>query len=302
MPPLDELLSTDDMREEQPHERVREIAITDIVDFPNHPFQVREDEEMQNMIESIQQYGILNPAIVRPLESGGYEMISGHRRKRACELAGIDKLPCVVREMTRDEACLTMVDSNLQRENILPSEKAFSYKMKLDAIKRQGKRTDLTLGQVGPKLRSAETIADSSDDSARQVKRYIRLTELIPDLLQMVDERKMAFSPAVEISYLSKDLQADLHEEIQLCQATPSHAQAKRLKQFAQDGKLDRDGIAIIMSEEKPQQREVIKLPPEKVDKFFKKDATPKQKEEHILAALAHYQKHLKRIRSRQER
>lgn len=272
---------------------IKEIPISEIVDFPGHPFQVRENQEMMDMAESIQRHGVINPAIVRPVD-GKYELVSGHRRKRACELLGIDRLPCVVRELTRDEACLAMVDSNLQRENILPSERAFSYKMKLNAIKRQGKRTDLTSPQLGTKLRADETVADNTGDSRNQVHRYIRLTELIPEILQMVDERKMAFSPAVEISYMSKELQRELLSEMQLCQATPSHAQARRLKQFAREGKLDRYGIAIIMSEEKPQQREVIKLSPQ-MNRYFGKGSTPKQREEHVLKALEHYDKHLRR-------
>ena len=246
---LDDLFSTEESRAEAEKERVQEIPIAEIDDFPDHPFHVDIDDAMREMAESVKRFGILSPAVVRQKEDGRYELISGHRRKKACELAGIDKMPVIVRNMDRDEAIIFMVDSNLQRERLLPSEKAFSYKMKLDAMKRQGARTDLTSVPMGQKLgkTSREILAGASPDSNTQIQRYIRLTELIPDLLQMVDEGKIAFRPAVELSYLAKEEQASLHEAMESEDCTPSLAQAIKIKKFSQEGRLNDDVILSIL-------------------------------------------------------
>ena len=268
---LDDLFSTEESRAEAEKERVQEIPIAEIDDFPDHPFHVDIDDAMREMAESVKRFGILSPAVVRQKEDGRYELISGHRRKKACELAGIDKMPVIVRNMDRDEAIIFMVDSNLQRERLLPSEKAFSYKMKLDAMKRQGARMDLTSVPMGHKLvnTSWEILAGSEHDSNTQIQRYIRLTELIPDLLQMVDEGKIAFRPAVELSYLTKEEQISLYEAMESEDCTPSLAQAIKIKKFSQEGRLNDDVILSILSEEKPNQREVYRLPKDRIDKYF---------------------------------
>lgn len=295
---LDDLFSTEESRAEEEKERIQEIPITEIDGFPEHPFHVDMDDAMREMVESVKRFGVLSPAVARQKEDGRYELISGHRRKKACELAGIEKMPVIVRNMDRDEAIIFMVDSNLQRERLLPSEKAFSYKMKLDAMKRkQGERTDLTSAPMVQKLTSRELLAEKSGDSHEQVRRYIRLTELTPDLLKMVDEGKIAFRPAVELSYLSKEKQTSLLMTMESEVCTPSLAQAIKIKKFSQEGRLNDDVILSILSEEKPNQKEVYKLPKERLDKYFPKGTPPEKIEEIIFKALELYRK---RERSRE--
>lgn len=295
---LDDLFSTEESRAEAGKERIQDIPIAEIDDFPDHPFHVDIDDAMREMAESVKRFGVLSPAVARQKEDGRYELISGHRRKKACELAGIDKMPVIVRNMDRDEAIIFMVDSNLQRERFLPSEKAFSYKMKLDAMKRkQGERTDLTSAPMVQKLTSRELLAEKSGDSHEQVRRYIRLTELTPDLLQMVDDGKIAFRPAVELSYLSKAEQASLLMTMESEVCTPSLAQAIKIKKFSQEGRLNDDVILSILSEEKPNQREVYRLPKERIDKYFPKGTPSEKVEEIICKALELYRR---RERSRE--
>lgn len=294
MTPLDDLFSTDESRAEAQLEKVIKLNPAEISDFPNHPFKVKQDDDMAEMVESIKKYGVLVPALVRPKEDGGYEMVAGHRRKFAASLAGVSEIPCIVRSLTDDEATIVMVDSNLQREKILPSEKAFAYKMKLEAIKRQGRRTDLTSAPLEPKLkgsRSNEELAANSPDSRSQIQRYIRLTELIPPVLQMVDDGKIAFRPAVELSYLSKEQQESLYSTMECEDCTPSLAQAIKMKEFSKDGKLTDEVILSIMQEEKPNQREQFKIPKERISKYFA-PGTPAQKiEDTIIKALELYRK-----------
>lgn len=291
---VDELFTTQAERDEAKQETVKKIPISEISDFPNHPFKVRMDEAMQEMTESVKQYGVLVPAMVRPKPEGGYEMVAGHRRKLAAELAQQTELPCLVRDLTDDEAILLMIDSNLQREKILPSEKAFAYKMKLEAMKRQqGERTDLTSVPVGQKsgLTSREILADNSPDSNTQIQRYIRLTNLIPPLLDMVDEGKIAMRPAVELSYLSESEQMALQETMEMEDCTPSYAQAIKLRRFSEERKLNGDVILSIIQEEKPNQKEQVKIPKERISKFFA-PGTPVQKiEDTIVKALELYRK-----------
>lgn len=294
---LDDLFSTEESRAEADKERILDIPIAEIDDFPDHPFHVDIDDAMREMAESVKRFGVLSPAVARQKEDGRYELISGHRRKKACELAGIEKMPVIVRNMGRDEAIIFMVDSNLQRERLLPSEKAFSYKMKLDAMKRQGARTDLTSVPMAQKLTSRELLAEKSGESQDQVRRYIRLTELTPDLLKMVDEGKIAFRPAVELSYLSKEEQASLLMTMESEDCTPSLAQAIKIKKFSQEGRLNGDVILSILSEEKPNQREVYRLPKERIDKYFPKGTPSEKIEEIICKALELYRK---RERSRE--
>ena len=259
--------------------QIREIPLSKLSAFNGHPFKVRDDEEMKEMVESVKTCGVLQPAIVRPAKDGGYEILSGHRRKHACELAGRETIPAIVRELDDDAAIIFMVDSNLQRENILPSERAAAYKMKLDALKRQGARTDLTSGQVVPRLkesRAREIIAESTDESGRQIQRYVRLTELQPELQQMVDEKKMAFTPAVEISYLRPDEQKKLLDTIDSEQSTPSLSQAQRLKKLSQSGELTDDSILAIMSERKKPDNVTLTLPLDRLEKYFPGSASPK--------------------------
>ena len=294
MTPLDDLFSTDESRAEAQLEKVVTLNPADISDFPNHPFKVKQDEAMVEMVDSVKQYGVLVPALVRPKADGGYEMVAGHRRKCAATLAGITEMPCIVRNLTDDEATIIMVDSNLQRETILPSEKAFAYKMKLEAIKRQGQRSDLTSTPLEPKLkgsRSNEELAASSPDSRSQIQRYIRLTELIPSVLDMVDSGKIAFRPAVELSYLSKEQQQSLYDTMECEDCTPSLAQAIKMKEFSRDGKLSAEVILSIMQEEKPNQREQFKMPKERISKYFA-PGTPAQKiEDTIIKALELYRR-----------
>ena len=294
MTPLDDLFSTQGDREESNLERVLTLNPAEISDFPNHPFQVRQDDDMAEMVESIKKYGVLVPALVRPKEDGGYEMVAGHRRKFAAALAGIAEMPCIVRNLTDDEATIVMVDSNLQREKILPSEKAFAYKMKLEAMKRQGQRSDLTsatLLQKSAGKTSREILAEQAGESHEQIRTYIRLTLLIPEILQMVDNEKIAFSPAVELSYLSEQEQKSLFDTMNLEDCTPSVAQAKKLKQLSQDGKLTDEEILSIMQEEKPNQKEQFKMPKERISKYFPA-GTPAQKiEDTIIKALDLYRR-----------
>lgn len=294
MTPLDDLFSTDESRAEAQLEKVVMLNPADISDFPNHPFKVRQDEAMAEMVDSVKQYGVLVPALVRPKADGGYEMVAGHRRKCAATLAGITEMPCIVRNLTDDEATIIMVDSNLQRETILPSEKAFAYKMKLEAIKRQGERTDLTSSPLDKKLKgltSAQQVSQKSGDSQPQIYRYIRLTELIPPVLDMVDSGKIAFRPAVELSYLSKEQQQSLYDTMECEDCTPSLAQAIKMKEFSRDGKLTEEVILSIMQEEKPNQREQFKMPKERISKYFA-PGTPAQKiEDTIIKALELYRR-----------
>lgn len=294
MMPLDDLFSTDESRAEAQLEKVVTLNPADISDFPNHPFKVKQDEAMAEMADSVKQYGVLVPALVRPKADGGYEMVAGHRRKCAAMLAGITEMPCIIRNLTDDEATIIMVDSNLQRETILPSEKAFAYKMKLEAMKRQGQRSDLTSAPLEPKLkgsRSNEELAASSPDSRSQIQRYIRLTELIPPVLDMVDSSKIAFRPAVELSYLSKEQQQSLYDTMECEDCTPSLAQAIKMKEFSRDGKLTEEVILSIMQEEKPNQREQFKMPKERISKYFA-PGTPAQKiEDTIVKALELYRR-----------
>ena len=292
--PLDDLFSTDESRAEAQLEKVVTLNPADISDFPNHPFKVKQDEAMAEMVDSVKQYGVLVPALVRPKADGGYEMVAGHRRKCAATLAGITEMPCIVRNLTDDEATIIMVDSNLQRETILPSEKAFAYKMKLEAMKRQGQRSDLTSAPLEPKLkgsRSNEELAASSPDSRSQIQRFIRLTELIPPVLDMVDSGKIAFRPAVELSYLSKEQQQSLYDTMECEDCTPSLAQAIKMKEFSKDGKLTEEVILSIMQEEKPNQKEQFKMSKERISKYFA-PGTPAQKiEDTIIKALELYRK-----------
>ena len=295
MTPLDDLFSTDESRAEAQLEKVVTLNPIDISDFPNHPFKVRQDEAMAEMVDSVKQYGVLVPALVRPKADGGYEMVAGHRRKCAATLAGITEMPCIVRNLTDDEATIIMVDSNLQRETILPSEKAFAYKMKLDAMKRQAGRPSkencapLDHNLVG--VRSVEVLANNTPDSKTQIQRYIRLTELIPTILQMVDDGKIAFRPAVELSYLSPKQQEVLYSTMECEDCTPSLAQAIKMKEFSKDGKLTEEVILSIMQEEKPNQKEQFKMSKERISKYFA-PGTPAQKiEDTIIKALELYRK-----------
>ena len=292
---LDSLFTTQEQRDEAKRDSVQDIPISQISDFPEHPFKVKQDEAMLEMVESVRQYGVLVPGLVRQLEDGSYQMVSGHRRKMASELAGRDTIPCIVRDLTDDEAVIIMVDSNLQRERVLPSEKAFAYKMKLDAMKRQvgrpSKENSVPVGQNFEGKTSRELLADKSPDSNTQIQRYIRLTELIPPVLDMVDSGKIAFRPAVELSYLSKEQQQSLYDTMECEDCTPSLAQAIKMKEFSRDGKLTEEVILSIMQEEKPNQREQFKMPKERISKYFA-PGTPAQKiEDTIIKALELYRR-----------
>lgn len=303
MTPLDDLFSTDESRAEAQLEKVVMLNPADISDFPNHPFKVKQDEAMVEMVDSVKQYGVLVPALVRPKADGGYEMVAGHRRKCAATLAGITEMPCIVRNLTDDEATIIMVDSNLQRETILPSEKAFAYKMKLEAIKRQGQRSDLTSTPLEPKLkgsRSNEELAASSPDSRSQIQRYIRLTELIPPVLDMVDNGKIAFRPAVELSYLSKEQQQSLYDTMECEDCTPSLAQAIKMKEFSRDGKLTEEVILSIMQEEKPNQREKPAFRDERITRLIPKSIPRGQETDFVIRALEFYNRHLQRRRDQE--
>ena len=287
----DDIFSTDDSRTEAAQERVQEVLLSELHPFEGHPFRVVDDEDMMKTVESIKQYGVLSPAIVRPDPDGGYEIVSGHRRHHASMLAGKESLPVIIRDMDDDEAIILMVDSNLQRETILPSERAYAYRMKMDALKHQGSRTDLTSRQVGTKLRTDEKLADGSSDSARQIQRFIRLTELVPDLLDMVDEKKLAFNPAVEISYLSRDEQAQLLEAMDYAQTTPSLSQAQRLKKMSQDGMCSYEAMCAVMSELKKDEFDKVTFKTDTLKKYFPKSYTNRQMEEKIIQLLEQWLK-----------
>ena len=293
LPAADDLFSTQEERDEAKREYVADIPLIEISDFPYHPYKVKQDESMLELAASIREKGVVNPALVRPKPEGGYEMVAGHRRKFASELAGKAVMPCIVRNLTDDEATIIMVDSNLQREKVLPSEKAFAYKMKLDAMKRQGQRTDLTSTPVEQKLSkySVEILGEAVGESRSQIQRYIRLTELITPILDMVDEGKIAMRPAVELSYLPKEQQQMLFDTMELEDCTPSHAQAIKMRKFAEAGKLNEDVILSIMTEEKPNQVEQFKIPKKRIDKYFSPGTTPKQMEDTIIKALELYRR-----------
>mgnify|MGYP000797434987 CR=1 FL=1 len=302
MTPLDDLFSTDESRAEAQLEKVVTLNPADISDFPNHPFKVKQDEAMAEMVDSVKQYGVLVPALVRPKADGGYEMVAGHRRKCAATLAGITEMPCIVRNLTDDEATIIMVDSNLQRETILPSEKAFAYKMKLEAMKRQAGRPKNS-APLEPNLkgtRSNEELAANSPDSRSQIQRYIRLTELIPPVLDMVDSGKIAFRPAVELSYLSKEQQQSLYDTMECEDCTPSLAQAIKMKEFSRDGKLSAEVILSIMQEEKPNQREKPAFRDERITRLIPKSIPRGQETDFVIRALEFYNRHLQRRRDQE--
>lgn len=300
---LDDLFSTQEERDEAKLQKIRDIPLTEIDDFPDHPFQVREDEDMFQLVESIKERGVITPATVRQKEDGRYELVSGHRRKKACELAGFETLRCEVVELTKDEATILMVESNFQRSQILPSEKAFAYKMRLEAMKRQAgrpsKNNSATLLQNFEGKTSREILAAESGESHEQVRKYIRLTNLVPELLELVDEGKIKMRPAVELSYLDEDCQRDVVDEIDLNDCTPSHDQTIRMRKFFNDGKLTTEAVQAIMSEEKPNQREKIVLRGDKVRSLIPKSVPLNQTEDYVCKALEHYNKFL---RSRAER
>lgn len=288
---VDDIFQTEENRADAQRERVQEIPLDQLKPFRNHPFKVRDDQRMLDTVDSIREYGVLVPAIARPDPEGGYELISGHRRKRGCEMAGLQTMPVIIRDLDDDAAVLVMVDSNIQREELLPSERAFAYKMKLEALKHQGARMDLTSCQVGTKLRADEKLAESVNESARTVQRFIRLTELISELLDMVDERKLAFNPAVEVSYLKQDEQRMLLEAMDAEQTTPSLSQAQRLKKFSQEGRLTEEAMSAIMSEEKKSDMDKVTLRSDTLRRYFPKSYTPKQMEQTIIKLLDVWQK-----------
>lgn len=296
----DDLFETDQSREEAALNKVRIIPISEIDEFPDHPFKVFIDEDMEQLVDSIKRNGVMTPATVRLKEDGRYELISGHRRKKACELAGLEALKCEVKEFTRDEAVIVMVESNLQRTTILPSEKAFAYKMRLEAMKRQGERSDLTSSPLGTKLRSDAELAEKVGESRNQIQRYIRLTELVPEILQMVDERQIAFRPAVEISYLSDEQQYSLLEAMEYNDATPSLAQTIKMKQFQNEGKLTDEVIQSIMEEEKPNQKEKPAFKDERIVKLIPKTIPRGQESDFVVKALEFYNRHLHRNKSQE--
>lgn len=303
---VDDLFSTEETRQaeaRQQGEQILTVPIAEIHDFENNPYQVRHDAELMDMAESIARLGVHTPCLARPRKDGGYELLSGHRRKAASMITGKDTLPIIVRDIDDDTATILVVDGNIQRETILPSEKAKAYKMKLEAIKRQGQRTDLTSVQLEQKFSnktSRDLIGDRTGESGAQIRRYIRLTELIPPLLQMVDDKKMAFNPAVELSYLSKELQTDLFDVIQAEECTPSLSQAQRIKAAAQKGILDRNGMELVMQEEKPQQNNIT-IKGNKLDQYIPRDYTPKQREDFIIKACEYYHKRLLRMKQERE-
>ena len=298
----DDIFSTEESRQEQQREQVQQIPIGELFPFKNHPFKVLDDESMQRTVESVEQYGVLSPLIARPRPEGGYEIISGHRRQHAAQLAGLDALPVIVRQMDDDAAVLLMVDSNLQRENILPSERAFAYKMKLEALKNQGARSDLTCGQFGHKLigaKARDIVADESGDNARNVQRFIRLTSLIPELLDMVDEKKIAFNPAVELSYLDESQQRDFLEAMNDTRNAPSLSQAQRLKKLAQEGHFSYDVAFAVMGEEKKDELDKVVIKNDTLRKYFPRSYTPKQMEDIIIKLLDQWQRKQQRQNER---
>ena len=296
---LDDLFSTEENRQEEQREQVQQIPIGELFPFKNHPFKVLDDESMQRTVESVEQYGVLSPLIARPRPEGGYEIISGHRRQHAAQLAGLDTLPVIVRNMDDDAAVLLMVDSNLQRENILPSERAFAYKMKLEALKNQGARSDLTSDQVGQKLWSVEQVASDVGESKTQIQRFIRLTSLIPELLDMVDEKKIAFNPAVELSYLDESQQRDFLEAMEDTQNAPSLSQAQQLKKMAQQGEFSYEKAFDVMGQEKKSEKDTVTIKNETLRKYFPRSYTPKQMEEKIIQLLDAWQKKQQRRNER---
>ena len=291
LPSADDLFTTQEERDQKNQEYVKNISIYEITDFPNHPFKVKMDDKMLETIESVRDHGVLVPALVREKPTGGYEMISGHRRKMASELAGKETMPCIVRNLSDDQAVIVMVDSNLQREEILPSEKAFAYKMKLEAMNRQGKRTDLTSTPLVSKFRTNEILAQEAGESRETIRRYIRLTELIPEILEMVDDKKISMRPAVELSYLTKEEQEILYDTMESEACTPSHAQAIKIRKFSAEGRLNEDVLLSIMSEEKPNQVEQWKIPKNRLKKYFPSGTTQQKMEETIIKALELYRK-----------
>lgn len=293
----DEMFMNDQERAENRLPKIFDIPLTEIDDFPDHPFKVRLDEDMEQLVESVKSRGVITPITLRWKEDGRYEIVSGHRRRKACELAGLETVPAEIKELTRDEAIILMVESNLQRSVILPSEKAFSYKMRLEAMNRQGIRTDLTSCPVGTKLDSGEELSKDQGDSRRQIFRYIRLTELVPELLDLVDEGKIAMRPAVELSYLNDKEQQDLLPAMELADATPSHAQAIKMRKFSQDGKLTPEVIESIMCEEKPNQKEKVSIRYEDARKYIPSSVPYKDTGAFILKALEYYHRHLERMR-----
>jgi len=298
----DDIFSTEESRQEQQREQVQQIPIGELFPFKNHPFKVLDDESMQRTVESVEQYGVLSPLIARPRPEGGYEIISGHRRQHAAQLAGLETLPVIVRNMDDDAAVLLMVDSNLQRENILPSERAFAYKMKLEALKNQGAKSDLTCGQIGHKSNGAKArdiVADESGDNARNVQRFIRLTNLVPELLDMVDEKKIAFNPAVELSYLDESQQRDFLEAIEDTQNAPSLSQAQRLKKLAQEGHFSYDVAFAVMGEEKKDELDKVVIKNDTLRKYFPRSYTPKQMEDTIIKLLEQWQRKQQRQNER---
>jgi ParB family chromosome partitioning protein len=296
---LDDLFSTEENRQEEQREQVQQIPIDELHPFTNHPFKVLDDEAMTRTVESIAQYGVLAPLIARPRPEGGYEIISGHRRQYAAKLAGLDTLPVIVRQMSDDAAVILMVDSNLQREHIMPSERAFAYKMKLDALKNQGARSDLTSCQVGTKFRADESLAENSGESARNVQRFIRLTNLVPELLDMVDEKKIAFNPAVELSYLDESQQRDFLEAMEDTQNAPSLSQAQQLKKMAQQGEFSYEKAFDVMGQEKKSEKDTVTIKNETLRKYFPRSYTPKQMEEKIIQLLDAWQKKQQRRNER---
>ena len=296
----DDIFSTEESRQEQQREQVQQIPIGELFPFKNHPFKVLDDESMQRTVESVEQYGVLSPLIARPRPEGGYEIISGHRRQHAAQLAGLETLPVIVRNMDDNAAVLLMVDSNLQRENILPSERAFAYKMKLEALKNQGARSDLTSCQVGTKFRADSELAESAGESARNVQRFIRLTNLVPELLDMVDEKKIAFNPAVELSYLDESQQRDFLEAMDASQNAPSLSQAIRIKKLAQQGEFDYDAVYNIMNEEKKNELDTVTIKNETLRKYFPRNYTPRQMESIIIKLLDQWQ--LKKQQAKQKK
>ena len=303
LPTLDDLFSTQELRDDAKLSKIRDIPLELIDDFPDHPFKVRDDEDMIQLVESVKERGVITPATVRQKEDGRYELISGHRRKRACELAGFEALRCEVVDLDRDAATVLMVESNYQRSQILPSEKAFAYKMRLEAMKRQGQRSDLTSSPVGTKFdRSSEAITEETGDSRNQIHRYIRLTNLVPELLDLVDEGKIKMRPAVELSYLDEDSQRAVVDEIDLNQCTPSHDQTIRMRKFFTDGKLTPEVVSAIMGEEKPNQREKIVLRGDKVRSLIPKNIPVSQTEDYVVKALEHYSRFLHQRAERDSR
>ena len=295
----DDIFSTEESRQEQQREQVQQIPIGELFPFKNHPFKVLDDESMQRTVESVEQYGVLSPLIARPRPEGGYEIISGHRRQHAAQLAGLDTLPVIVRNMDDDAAVLLMVDSNLQRENILPSERVFAYKMKLEALKNQGARSDLTSDQVGQKLWSVEQVASDAGESKTQIQRFIRLTNLIPELLDMVDEKKISFNPAVELSYLDESQQRDFLEAMEDTQNAPSLSQAQQLKKMAQQGEFSYEKAFDVMGQEKKSEKDTVTIKNETLRKYFPRSYTPKQMEEKIIQLLDAWQKKQQRRNER---